>query len=469
MAKVNFTRDNLPALKPGKTLTDAGFGGYGEGTLQAKASKSGGVTVSVKFMLNGKQVRRTVRQDVGYWIVEENGTPAKLRGEAREVVQQARLESARPARGQVLSSEAGAKMRFVELAERYLEWRATNEPFRGASTVRAVRKAAERADAFFYAPVVDLEPSDGTQFLAHVVADAVAASKARAKAKGDGAVGGRVSGDNPGYQAAISTRGLLRPMLRDFALGILGLKVRVDLFDGWKAKTNEPKKGAMTKEERAKFFKALDEWQKPQSNRTGRRHQGSIETADMLRLAYMAGGRGGEWKEARWGQIKNLDGACEPGKPGTWPTWTFEPGERKQGTTHTQVLDPWAVAILRQVRERRLARWGAIRPGDYVFPSATARKPDERPRSSYGTAFNAVIELSGINEGKGYRDKLTPHRVLRASRITELLTEKGWTAKEVADHLGMTVDVIERVYLVEHEKLNHLTMKVAELTDPTAG
>jgi len=447
----NFTKECLLKLKPGEVISDAGYGGYGAGTLLARAAKNGDVTITLKVCVDGKQLKREIAKGmVGYFA--SGGSLSKLRQRAYEIAEEAKLRTHRPGH-----ARQNAPTTIGDLGDAYLAYRAENDPYADAG--KQAKVALNRATAFWgNLPVTELNKSEGSAFLDHVIDDARKASGKRDK-RGD--VGGRVAGRHPGHEAAKSARSFVKMVLTHAATEY-GLDVRTDIFDGKKLKNNPPKEGAMSTEECDRFHQALRDFvegrggkQGTKHKRTGRHRAVAVETASMIELCYLAAGRMKEWKQARWGEI-DLEAET--------PTWTIYEDDRKQRTKHVQVLTPDAVNILKAVKERRTARWGRPpRKQDYVFPGIRAKTPDEAHRVSYDAAFNTILDMSGVNEGRSYDDKITPHRAVRASRITELRDVEGWTAREVADYVGATEQVIESVYYKSQVKLERQAAKVSAL------
>jgi integrase len=474
-----FTKKRLSALKPADTpAMYIDEGSYKGAKVSCRVMPGGARTLLTTFYMPKRpgQVRPDQRQmkimDLEEFLADEKYGIDQLRADARDMVKAAKKDGVTPRQKAALAAlpEAPganridpATVTIAQAGASYLRKLDVDGSIRGESTRRAKGLAIERAAAFWGdRPIATLTGYDGSQFLRSVVEDAVKKSEARSRVKtGRNRVGGRVSGKHPGHQQAASTKSHVRQVLLH-AVREMGVDCRTDIFDGFDVKKNPPKRGAMTSDERTLFFAALAEWERPHSNITGRRGEDALDTADLIRLAYLAGGRGKEWRMARWGQVQNLDAPLDSDTP---PTWSFEIGERKQGTAHVQALDAEAVAVLKRVRERRRARWGEPRAEDCVFPSIKARLPHEAPRNSYQAAFNRVMEIAGLNDGKDYATKLSPHRVFRASRITQLRDEEGWSADDVADHLGMTQQVVESVYYVQHNKVAKSAARARSLTN----
>ncbi len=448
----SFTKDALLKLAPGEVITDGGYGGYGSGTLLARAAKDGEVTVALKISVGGKQLKREVAKGMtGYFAA--GGSLGKLRRRAYEIAEEARSRGRRG--GVAQRGNGNVPTTIGELGTIFLERRQGGalRSFKPLVNPSDARKAIERASAFWgNMPVTGLDNREGDAFLDYVIADARKASKRR---ENGGKVGGRVGGKHPGHETARIAKGAIRNVLK-FAAAEYGLPVRIDIFDATKLEINPPKgdESVMTAEECDRFHEALRSFVASRGGRgrTGRHLSEAIETADLITLCYLAAGRMNEWKSARWSEI---DIEAET------PTWTIGEGDRKQGTKHLQVLTTDAVAILRGVWRRRTTRQGREpRDGDYVFPS---RRSKSGHVTSYARAFATILEMSGVNDHRSPENKITPHRAVRASRITELRDVEGWTAKQVADYIGATEQIIEARYYREQDKLKKQAAMVATL------
>ena len=125
---------------------------------------------------------------------------------------------------------------------------------------------------------------------------------------------------------------------------------------------------------------------------------------------------------------------------------------------------PDAVAILNSIWERRAEQWGhEPRKTDFIFPSTKAKTADEKHRVAYGAAFNTILEMSGVNEGRSAAERITPHRAVRASRITQLRDVEGWTATEVSDYAGVTEQVIASTYYKTQAKLERQAKRMKSM------
>ncbi len=451
MAKVDFTKKVLTTLRPGETITDKGYGGYGSGTLMARAANDGDVTITIKVGADGKQLKRTIQKGmIGYFA--NGGSVGKLRQRAYQVAEEIKSLCSRP--GSMMPHE-NAPTTIGELGDIFLDKRQAGEltDFDPLADPSDARKAVERAKAFWgNLSVTELDSREGGAFLDYVVADATRSSQKRAR---EGKVGGLVGGVFPGSETARIAKSAIKNVLR-FAANEYGLDVRIDIFDAKKLKRNPPKgeESVMTARECDRFYEALRDFI---DNRGGRPRRGkhreqALETASLIELCYQAGGRMNEWKSARWGEI-DLEAET--------PTWTICEDDRKQGTKHVQVLMPDAVAILRDIWKRRTVALGREpQKNEYVFPSKRSKTGHV---TSYEQAFKTILDLSGINEHRSRNDKITPHRAVRASRITELRDIEGWSAKQVADYIGATEQVIEARYYREQDKLRKQAELVATL------
>lgn len=471
---MEFTKARLEKLAPEEKPYIVWDEGYNRGgSLGCRVMPGGAKAIIVQFNVWKDGKRTTSKPKIT--TVDAMLSIEELRRQASDLVRAAQDAKMTPAEQEEAEREAKrqAELRagnqtiraIADLGAAYLEHRKVNKPFRGAATRRQHEITIERAARHWgERPITELTRLDGTRLMNAIIEDAIAASEKRVSGRGKARVGGRVvsgKGYHPGHQVAATSKSNIRRMMK-FAADELGLPVRTDIVDGWSPQTNRPKRAAMTAEERKAFFEALEAWERDQVNRPGPGRVTGPDTADILRLAYLAGGRGGEWKAARVGQIKNLDNDPLGDNP---PTWEFELGDRKQGTEHIQVLHPDAVAILRRIRGRRLERgWGWAKD-DFVFPHSKAQAPNERHRETVYDAFRSVLEMSGLNADKSYGETLSPHRVVRASRITQLLEEDGWNVEEVADHLGMTEATIRKHYHVPHGRL----ARQQQLLQKTAG
>jgi integrase len=475
-----FTKKRLSALKPADTpAMYIDEGSYKGAKVSCRVMPGGARTLLTTFYMPKRpgQVRPDQRQmkimDLEEFLADEKYGIDQLRADARDMVKAAKKDGVTPRQKAALAAlpEAPganridpATVTIAQAGASYLRKLDVDGSIRGESTRRAKGLALERAAAFLGRPAhrhADTATTARSSCAPWSRTQSRSRRPAAGRRTGRNRVGGRVSGKHPGHQQAASTKSHVRQVLLH-AVREMGVDCRTDIFDGFDVKKNPPKRGAMTSDERTLFFAALAEWERPHSNITGRRGEDALDTADLIRLAYLAGGRGKEWRMARWGQVQNLDAPLDSDTP---PTWSFEIGERKQGTAHVQALDAEAVAVLKRVRERRRARWGEPRAEDCVFPSIKARLPHEAPRNSYQAAFNRVMEIAGLNDGKDYATKLSPHRVFRASRITQLRDEEGWSADDVADHLGMTQQVVESVYYVQHNKVAKSAARARSLTN----
>jgi integrase len=386
----------------------------------------------------------------------------KLREKAHEIAKAAKASGASPTQ---LAKEARAKaaaqraaratedMTIAVAGEKYCKHCEDNHLHRGESTPRAIKRAVERADRFFGdTPLRTLGGKDGAAFLNWVVADVIAASEKRAKGEGMAAVGGRAAGQYPGHQAAATVKSHIRQVLKH-AAAELGVDCRTDILDRWEPKQNPPMKSAMTPEQRAALFKAIDEWTQAHSNLTGARLATAKDSGDIIRFAFLTGSRQGEVRRMKWRQIENLDAPLDSDTP---PTLIFMAGDRKQSSEHRLALDAESVAVLKNVRARRRRRGWSPKSNDYIFPSIKAKTPDEKPRHTVQAAFYTILEMAGLR-GKDivveHTERLTPHRVVKASRITQIRDEFGWSPADVADELGMTVDVVEKVYYRDRTKV----------------
>lgn len=382
--------------------------------------------------------------------------PSEIARAEREEAERAAREAERAAREAEQAEQATERtpddITIAEAGEAFHTAKEKSPQPLAPTVVRQRKTYLAKAAAFFVypdgtpKPLATLTKADGRAFLDHIIASAKADSEKRREATAEGkkggkkrrkglaGKGGRVGSVNPGAAAAKLAATAVNDALKH-AAEEMKCPCNTDILRGYKHAKSNAKTGAMTPEERKAFFDALAGWEAKHHNDPGR-----AMIADLIRLAYLVGGRGIEWKQARWSQVRDLFGPDA--------RWTFQNSERKQRTAHEQYLDADAVAVLRRLHQRHAARWGAVRPRDYIFPGAHVSAPHEGHRSDYSDAFDVAVEASGINEGKTGSDILTPHRIIRASRITEMIEEMGWSAKEVAEDVGLDEATVLKHYAV---------------------
>lgn len=438
--RITFTKPKLDGLKPedaAYVFVDERYAARRHGTLSVRVAPSGDKTFRVQYRVKDPATGRwkQTKAAIGKWdVLRRDNTVDNIRDLASAHVRDAQssgltvaeTEAQRLAELQAAEAAQTAKTNalrsIADFGAEYVAGRmsgAIRTPYAdgGAAMQLAVDRAAEVWDN---RPMTDLRAKDGSALLNHIVE---LTKDARYK---NGTLKAR--GKYPGYQAAISARGLLIPLLHYIADELP--EVRTDIFKQWAAKTNGPKRAVMTKEERIAFFEALLEFEKPQSNRTGRRHAVSMDTCDILRLTYICAARKSDWVQAAWGDV-DLDAA----------SWVRPEHKRKQGTEHKQLLTSAAIEILERIKARRIKARVGVGDNDYVFPSVS--KTGLPYRTSVWTAFQTITQ--DINEGKSAEERITPH-TLRASRITEWRDEHGWSFQKIARVMGNTADMVEKVY-----------------------
>lgn len=417
----NFTKAYLLSLskkEPSFLAKDTGF----SGTLGARVAKDGQVSLFVGWRQGSKQ-RKKVLGTVKDLLELDGLTVDDIRERARAVI--------RKSREGPQDDGTRARMTIAELGKEYIEGRTSGTiktPY--ADGGRAAHLALRRAVAVWGdRPVASLRMKDGSALLNQVVKDAVATAKREKR---------RLGAKYPGHEAAKSARALIKPMLAWLADEVP--EVRTELFKQFTAMSNGPHRGVMSKEERILFFHALKIFEKPQSNRTGRRHDVSKDTCDILRLTYLCAARKSDWVQAQWRDVSLGDA-----------TWVRPDHKRKQGEEHRQILTQDVISILEGVRGRREQKYRRPVEGeDYIFPSVS--KTGKPHRSDLWSAFQTIMDIAGINEGKAEEQRITPH-CLRASRITEWVDEHGWSFEKVGLVMGNTEQVVRDVYYRPRHKV----------------
>ncbi len=434
--KISFSKPALQALKPQEAAYIAWDEGYPyDGSLGARVSPSGDVSMFIQYRVNGKQSKKTLHRLAAF--LYSGASISALRKEARDFVLDAQAsgltttERAKAAKAEHQEHRA-ASASIATLGEDYLALReADSENFRAyADGGRAARKAVERAAAIWgEKAITQLVGADAKKLLDHVHQIA-------------------------GPEAAIQTRRLLQPMLR-YASIDLGLDgVKTDLFATARTKRNNPRVEVMTPEERVRFFAALKEFEQPRGNRTGRRGNVREDSADLLRLIYLTAARQGEWYKAQWHEID-----LEKGE------WWRPEEKRKKRNAHRMVLPTAALAVIERIRGRRAKEGRASRPDDYVFPSVQVGcfgEDRSKPhRTSVWAAFQRVKEIADIKKD------LTIHD-LRASRVTEWNRERGLDFTEIGKAIGSSPEVLQRVYGREPDSVEKRRARIDTPDDEAA-
>ncbi|MEO1639236.1 MAG: tyrosine-type recombinase/integrase [Pseudomonadota bacterium] len=469
-SRMTFTKPKLDALKAedkAYTIVDDRYAARRHGTLSVRVAPSGlrslRVQYRVKDPVTGKWKQAKHVLDGWEELSREKGLSVDaVRDMASAHVRAAQESGLTPteaeAKDQADRLAAGERQMAIEaeLAKKkearrsvaafgadYIDARMSGKILKPyADGGRQMRLAVERAaEVWGDKPMTELRMKDGSELLNHVVEVTKAARYKNGKPK--------ARGKYPGYQAAISTRGLLIPLLRYVADELP--EVRTDIFSLWTPKMNGPRRAVMTKDERIAFFQALRDFEKPQSNRTGRRHNVSQDTADILRLTYLCAARKSDWVKAQWGDV-NLEAA----------SWVRPEHKRKQGTEHKQLLTQGVVEILERIWARRISENRAPEHDHYIFPSVS--KTGKKHRTSLWDAFQTIT--GEINAGKVDEERITPH-TLRASRITEWRDEHGWSFQQIARVMGNTADMVEKVYYRPRDDSEDLRDRIEVESDTT--